>query len=326
MDQTVTNEMLQKGVAIITPPTGLKEKLEDAQKNQRQLIVKLGFDPTAPDLHLGHAVVLRKIRQFQDAGHKSVIIVGDFTARIGDPTGRNKARPPLSEDIIQENAKTYVNQLSKVVDIEKVEIRFNSEWLSKMTCDDVVTLMSNMTAAQLLQREDFSNRYNNNIPISLHELFYPMMQGYDSVEINADIEIGGTEQLFNCLVGRSLQESNGKSGQIVVSMPLLIGLDGKDKMSKSQNNYIALTEEPSQMYRKIMSMPDHLLENYLDLVTDFPPEKIAGMKMSLLEGTLHPMDAKKIIAENIVMQYHGTGAISDLPNKYSSAQCPSKEV
>ncbi len=293
--------------------------------HQRELIVKLGFDPTAPDLHLGHTVVLRKIRQFQDAGHKSVIIVGDFTARIGDPTGRNKARPPLSEDIIQENAKTYVNQLSKVVDIEKVEIRFNSEWLSKMTCDDVVTLMSNMTAAQLLQREDFSNRYNNNIPISLHELFYPMMQGYDSVEINADIEIGGTEQLFNCLVGRSLQESNGKPGQIVVSMPLLIGLDGKEKMSKSQNNYIALTEEPNQMYGKIMSMPDHLLENYLDLVTDFPPDKIAGMKMSLLEGTLPPMGAKQIIAENIVMQYHGAGAISDLSQKYSSVQCPSGE-
>ena len=211
MDRAIINETLQKGVAIITPPTGLKEKLEDAQKKQRQLIVKLGFDPTAPDLHLGHAVVLRKIRQFQDAGHKSVIIVGDFTARIGDPTGRNKARPALSEEIIQENAKTYVNQLSKVVDITKLEIRFNSEWLSKMNCADVVTLMSNMTAAQLLQREDFSNRYNNNIAISLHELFYPMMQGYDSVEINADIEIGGTEQLFNCLVGRSLQQNNGKS-------------------------------------------------------------------------------------------------------------------
>ncbi len=325
MDQAIINETLQKGVAIITPPTGLKEKLEDAQKKQRQLIVKLGFDPTAPDLHLGHTVVLRKIRQFQDAGHKSVIIVGDFTARIGDPTGRNKARPALSEEIIQENAKTYVNQLSKVVDITKLEIRFNSEWLSKMNCADVVTLMSNMTAAQLLQREDFSNRYNNNIPISLHELFYPMMQGYDSVEINADIEIGGTEQLFNCLVGRSLQQNNGKSGQIVVSMPLLIGLDGKEKMSKSQNNYIALTEKPSQMHEKIMSMPDHLLENYLDLVTDFSTDKIAGIKMSLLEGTLHSMDTKQIIAENIVMQYHGAGAISDLPQKYSSVQCPSGE-
>ncbi|MDD3182291.1 MAG: tyrosine--tRNA ligase [Alphaproteobacteria bacterium] len=297
-------EELAHGVAIITPPEGLEEKLCLAKKEKRPLVVKLGFDPTAPDLHLGHAVVLRKIRQFQKTGHKLVIIIGDFTARIGDPTGRNKTRPPLSKEQVEKNAKTYLAQLSKVVDTRKIEIRFNAEWLSSMTFTDVVFLLSKMTLAQILQREDFSNRHSAGIPISLHEILYPLMQGQDSLAINADIEIGGTDQLFNCLVGRTLQEAEGKLGQIVLSMPLLVGLDGVEKMSKSKNNFIGLTEEPNQMYGKAMSIPDALLPNYLDLVTDFSLQKINDMKAALTDGSVHPMEAKKAIAHNIVKQYH----------------------
>lgn len=301
-----TLDELERGVAIQTPPGGIKAKLEEAQKEKRPLVVKLGFDPTAPDLHLGHAVVLRKMRQFQNAGQKLVVIIGDFTARIGDPTGRNKARPPLSEEAVQVNAKTYLDQLSKVLDMNpsKLEVRFNSEWLGKMTFTDVVKLLSKATVAQLLQREDFNNRYANNVPIGMHEMLYPLMQGYDSIAINADIEMGGTDQLFNCLIGRALQEGEGKSGQIVVSMPLLVGLDGKEKMSKSQNNYIGLTEEPNQMYGKAMSIPDHMLPNYLDLATDFPHDMIVDLKKRLEDGAVNPMEIKKQIAENIVKQYH----------------------
>jgi tyrosyl-tRNA synthetase len=300
----IVEENLAHGVAIITPPNGLSEKLSLAARAKRQLIIKLGFDPTAPDLHLGHAVVLRKMRQFQDAGHKLVIIIGDFTARIGDPTGRNKARPPLSEEEVKENAKTYLAQLSKVVDTNNLEIRFNAEWLGSMTFQDVLRLLSKMTLAQILQRDDFSNRYNNSIPISMHELLYPLMQGQDSIVINSDIEMGGTDQLFNCLVGRTLQEAEGRSGQTVLSMPLLIGLDGVEKMSKSKNNIIGLTEAPDQMYGKAMSIPDALLPNYLDLVTDFSLQKINEMRAALADETLHPMEAKKAIAHNIVKQYH----------------------
>ncbi len=301
-----TLDELNRGVAIQTPPNGIRTKLEEAKKANRPLVVKLGFDPTAPDLHLGHAVVLRKMRQFQNAGHKLVVIIGDFTARIGDPTGRNKARPPLSEEAVQENAKTYLDQLSKVLDTDtsRLEVRFNAEWLGKMNFTDVVKLLSKATVAQLLQREDFNKRYANNIPIGMHEMLYPLMQGYDSIAINADIEMGGTDQLFNCLVGRALQEGDGKPGQIVVSMPLLVGLDGKEKMSKSHNNYIGLTEEPNQMYGKAMSIPDHLLPNYLDLATDFSHDTIVDLKEQLGAGTANPMEVKKLIAENIVKQYH----------------------
>jgi tyrosyl-tRNA synthetase len=303
-------EALHRGIAILTPPNGLREKLEEAHNGNRPLIVKLGFDPTAPDLHLGHAVVLRKLRQFQDAGHRLVIVIGDFTARIGDPTGRNRARPPLSEQVVKQNAKTYLDQLSKVLDTSesRLEVRFNSEWLDAMNFLDVIKLLSQATVAQLLQREDFNSRYKGSVPIGMHELLYPLMQGHDSVVLAADVEMGGTDQLFNCLIGRALQESSGKSGQVVVSMPLLVGLDGKEKMSKSQNNTIGLTEEPNQMYGKVMSMPDHLLPNYLDLVTDFPLAEIVDAKTGLTNGTLHPMQVKKDIAENVVKQYHGATA------------------
>ncbi|MGB4102442.1 MAG: tyrosine--tRNA ligase [Alphaproteobacteria bacterium] len=301
---SVSSEELAQGVETMTPPGGLSDKLRIAEIENRPLVVKLGFDPTAPDLHLGHAVVLRKMRQFQDAGHKIIIIIGDFTARIGDPTGRNKTRPPLSEDEVTINAKTYLTQLSKVIDTDKVEIRFNTAWLGTMTFTDIIHLLSKTTLAQILQRDDFNRRYNAGLPISMHELLYPLMQGQDSIVINADIEMGGTDQLFNCLVGRALQEAEGKSGQVVLSMPLLVGLDGVEKMSKSKNNTIGLTEPPNDMYGKAMSIPDALLPNYLDLATAFSLQEIGAMKAGLADGTLHPMAAKKAVAHNIVRQYH----------------------
>lgn len=290
---------LDNKISIMVPENGLQKKLD----LKRPLRVKLGFDPTAPDLHLGHAVVLNKLKDFQEAGHKIIVIIGDYTARIGDPTGRNVTRPPLSEEDVKVNAKTYIEQLSKVIDISKVEIRNNSEWFSKMQMADIIQLMSRVTLAQMLQRNDFRERYEQNLSISLHELLYPVMQGYDSLMIEADIEIGGTDQLFNCMVGKSLQESMEKPSQIVISMPLLRGTDGHDKMSKSKNNYIGLTEDPENMFGKAMSISDDLLEEYIDLATNFSEDKRAELKTHLSSGG-NPMIVKKQIAENIVLQYH----------------------
>ena len=306
-------DMLLQSAAIQTPPNGIQQKLDLAAKEERQLVVKLGFDPTAPDLHLGHAVVLKKMRQFQDAGHKVVIIIGDFTARIGDPTGRNKTRPPLTEEEVNANAQTYIDQLSKILDMdpERLVIRRNSEWLGKMTFSDVLRLTAKSTVAQMLQREDFNKRYVGGVTIGLHELLYPIMQGYDSVAINADIEMGGTDQLFNCLVGRTLQEGDGMLGQIVVSMPLLVGLDGNEKMSKSKNNYIGITDAPNDMYGKTMSVPDNLLPDYLDLATDLSKEAIDEMKRQLSTSLINPMEIKKAIAHNIIRQYHGEAAAKE---------------
>lgn len=302
---------LNKNIDYLVPPMGLQQKLEVSQKESRPLIIKLGFDPTAPDLHLGHAVVLKKLRDFQVAGHKIVVIIGDFTARIGDPTGRNSARPPLSDKEVEENAKTYISQLSKVLDITRIDIRYNSEWLNPMSFTDVVGLMSKFTLSQMMQRDDFNKRYEGHTPIHMHELLYPLMQGQDSVIINADVEIGGTDQLFNCQVGRTLQEAMGKTAQIVISMPLLVGLDGKEKMSKSKNNYIGLTDEPNVMYGKAMSIPDEILPNYLDLVTDFDDRKIQDIKDQLTTDAVNPMVIKKQIATNIVKQYHGAEAANE---------------
>lgn len=298
------NHILKENVAIIFPENGLDDKLKQAELQNRKLVVKLGFDPTAPDLHLGHAVVLKKLRQFQDLGHLIVIIIGDFTARIGDPTGKNKSRPPLNEEQIKENAKTYVDQLSKILDISKCSIRYNSEWLNRMNLSDSIQLLSQATVAQMMHRNDFSNRFEKGIPIALHELIYPLLQGYDSVEISADIEMGGTDQLFNCSVGRQLQEGAGKAGQAVMCMPLLKGTDGSEKMSKSQNNIIGLTDHPNDMFGKIMSIPDALIVEYLKLVTDFTDEERNDNIQQLNDG-LNPMFLKKRIGFNVVKQYHG---------------------
>ncbi len=298
------NEVLAKGISITVPEDGLKKKLA----LNRPLNIKLGFDPTAPDLHLGHAVVLNKLRDFQQAGHNIIVIIGDFTAQIGDPTGRNVTRPPLSPEQVKENAETYIAQLSKVLDINKVQVRFNSEWLGAMQMADTVKLMSKFTLAQMMQRNDFNDRYTQGAAISLHELLYPVMQGYDSLVIQADVEIGGTDQLFNCMVGKGLQDSEGKPSQIVVCMPLLRGLDGHEKMSKSKNNYVGLTEDPDNMFGKLMSIPDELITEYLDLATTFDESKISAFKEQLSSNSVNPMEIKKAIAENVVDTYHGKEA------------------
>lgn len=287
-------------IKITVPKDGLVRKLSLG----RPLNIKLGFDPTAPDLHLGHAVVLRKLRQFQDAGHNVIVIIGDFTARIGDPSGRNKTRPPLTENKIQENARTYVLQLSKVLDSTKLTIRSNSEWFHDMDLAGVLTLLSSVTLAQMMQRNDFGERFREGRSIALHELVYPVMQGYDSVMIEADVEIGGTDQLFNCMVGKTMQESMGRGSQVVVCMPLLRGTDGKEKMSKSKNNYIGLTDSPVNMFGKIMSVPDDVIAEYLELAARF--DNVAKQKIleSLRAGVANPMEIKKMVAANVVAVYH----------------------
>lgn len=296
-------QTLKENVEIILPENGLEQKLQQAEEENRKLIIKLGFDPTAPDLHLGHAVVLKKLKQFQDLGHQIIIIVGSFTARIGDPTGKNKARKPLSAEEVQHNAETYINQLSKVIDVEKTKIVFNSDWLDSLNFSEVIQLMSKVTVAQLLHRNDFNKRFSENYPIAMHELVYPILQGFDSVKIQADIEMGGTDQLFNCTMGRQLQEVHHISPQIVMCMPLLKGLDGKEKMSKSLNNIIGLTDEPNEMFGKTMSIPDALINEFIDLTTDFSDAKKQNLKLKISDGE-NPMNIKKIIAKNIISQYH----------------------
>lgn len=298
---------LQENAAIILPENGLEEKLNQAKKENRKLSVKLGFDPTAPDLHLGHAVVLKKLKQFQDLGHQIIIVVGSFTARIGDPTGKNKARKPLSAEEVQHNAQTYINQLSKIIDVRKTKIVFNSDWLDTLNFSDVIQLLSKVTVAQLMHRNDFNKRFTENTPIAMHELVYPVLQGYDSVKIECDIEMGGTDQLFNCTMGRQLQEVHQMSAQIVMCMPLLRGLDGKEKMSKSLNNIIGLTDEPNEMFGKTMSIPDALIEEFINLTTDFSPQEKAELLFRMAEGE-NPMNIKKIIAKNIITQYHNSTA------------------
>ena len=310
MDLT-TLEKLRQGIETIVPTNGLEEKLNLAEKEKRPLIIKFGMDPTAPDLHLGHAVAFKKLRDFQEAGHEIHLLVGDFTACIGDPSGRNTTRPPLTAEEVKKNAQTYIDQMDKVIDTKKnVKILFNGDWLNKMTFADVIKLLGKATLAQMMQREDFANRFENNIPISLHELVYPMVQGYDSVAMNCDIEFGGRDQLFNCLVGKTLQEAFGEKeiGQTVISMPLLRGLDGVMKMSKSKGNYIGLTETANEMYGKTMSIPDDLLPEWIELTTDFTPQVKADMIADYKNGKVNPMDLKKKVAFDIARQYHGEEA------------------
>lgn len=300
-------DSLQENVAIILPQNGLEEKLAQAEKENRKLSIKLGFDPTASDLHLGHAVVLKKLKQFQDLGHQIVIVVGSFTARIGDPTGKNKARKPLSAEDVQHNAQTYINQLSKVIDVQKTKIVFNSDWLDALDFSEVIQLLSKVTIAQLMHRNDFNNRFTENTPIAMHELVYPILQGFDSVKIACDIEMGGTDQLFNCTMGRQLQEVYQMPAQIVMCMPLLRGLDGKEKMSKSLNNIIGLTDEPNEMFGKTMSIPDALIEEFISLTTDFSMEEKSALLFRMQEGE-NPMNIKKLIAKNIISQYHDSAS------------------
>ena len=324
-----TINKLKENVEIILPQNGLEEKLELAKKENRKLIIKLGFDPTAPDLHLGHAVVLKKLKEFQDLGHQIVILVGNFTARIGDPTGKNKSRKPLSLEEVQHNAETYINQLSKVIDVDKVKIVFNSEWLDKLSFTEVIQILSKVTVAQLMHRNDFNKRFTENTPIAMHELVYPILQGFDSVEIKADIEMGGTDQLFNCTMGRKLQETFEMSPQIVMCMPLLKGLDGKEKMSKSLHNIIGITDEPNEMFGKTMSIPDSLIDEFLQLTTDFSLRENEAIKIKLASGE-NPMEIKKLIAKNIITQYHSSNQAEEAEeyfvNQFQSKKLEEKEL
>ncbi|MVX67025.1 tyrosine--tRNA ligase [Clostridium chromiireducens] len=297
-------KIIMKGVDEIIGLDSLKEKLIKSDENNKPLIVKLGLDPSAPDIHLGHTVVLRKMKQLQGLGHKVIIIIGDFTGKIGDPTGKAKGRKALTTEQVLENAKTYEEQIFKVLDKDKTEVRFNSEWLSKLTFEETIKLAATMTVARMLEREEFKKRYENQVPISVHEFFYPLMQGFDSVSINADIELGGTDQRFNVLMGRMLQKEYGQEPQATIFMPLLEGLDGKEKMSKSLGNYIGIDEKAEVMYEKAMTIPDELIVKYFNLVTDIHPDDIKELENDLKDEKVNPRDIKMKLAKEIVRLYH----------------------
>jgi len=298
-------KIISKGAEEIIETGELEEKLRRSQETDRPLTVKLGLDPTAPDIHLGHTVVLRKIRQFQDLGHRAVIIIGDFTGMIGDPTGKSRTRRQLSRDKVMENARTYEEQIYKVLDRDKTELRFNSEWLSKLNLADVINLASRYTVARMLEREDFRARFETNEPIAIHEFLYPLMQGYDSVVVKADVELGATEQRFNILMGRKLQKDFGQKSQVALFMPVLEGTDGVDKMSKSLGNYIGINEEAPNMYGKVMSIPDQLIVKYFRLVTDVHPDEIDEMERAMRNNEVNPRDLKMKLALEITKLYHG---------------------
>jgi tyrosyl-tRNA synthetase len=311
-------KIISKGADEIIDIEDLKGKLKKSQKEGRPLRVKLGLDPTAPDIHLGHAVVLRKIKQLQDLGHKAIIIIGDFTGMIGDPSGRSKTRPALTKEEVLENARTYQEQIFKVIDRDKTEVRFNSEWLGALNFSDVIVLASRHTVARMLEREDFKKRFEEHESIGIHEFFYPLMQGYDSVAIEADIELGGTDQRFNLLMGRTIQRDYGQESQVALMMPLLEGTDGVEKMSKSLGNYIGIYEEPNEMYGKVMSIPDELMLKYYELATDIHPDEISKIKMGLEDGSYHPRDAKMRLAREITALYHSQEAAQKAEEQFKA--------
>ncbi|ARK32767.1 tyrosine--tRNA ligase [Halalkalibacter krulwichiae] len=301
-------ELYTQGVQDIIPIEELEQKIIKSVIENRPLKIKLGLDPSAPDVHLGHTVVLKKLRQFQENGHIIQLLIGDFTGKIGDPTGKSIARKPLTDEEVKYNAKTYFEQFGKIVDMEKVELHYNSKWLSELTFEDVIQLAGKITVARLMERDDFEERIAFGKPISLHEFFYPLMQGYDSVVLDCDIELGGTDQHFNVLMGRHFQEKFGKEKQVAMLMPLLEGLDGVEKMSKSKKNYIGIDERPEEMYGKAMSIPDRLMSKYFELVTDLSEQEVKAIEGQLATGELHPRDAKMHLAKTIVKMYHGVEA------------------
>lgn len=307
-----TMQQLLRGVVDIVSPEELKERLLDSHKKNRPLTIKAGFDPTAPDLHLGHTIILNKMRQFQELGHRVVFVVGDFTAMIGDPTGKNITRPPLSREQVLESAKTYTEQVYKILDREKTEIRFNSEWLSTLGAEGIIKLAARYNVARMLERDDFKKRYTSGVSISIHEFLYPLLQAYDSVALNCDVELGGSDQLFNLLVGREIQKEYGQREQIVMTMPLLEGLDAKmidgklvgNKMSKSLGNYVGINEPPDTMFGKLMSISDELMWRYYELMSRLPLEEIKRIQNECKEGRMNPMEAKKGLAREIVARFH----------------------
>ncbi len=299
---------LKKGVAEIIPEAELAAKLEKSLKTGKPLRVYLGVDPTAPDIHLGHTVVLRKLKHFQDLGHTAIFLIGDFSAMIGDPTGVSETRPPLTREQVDANAKTYLEQVYKILDREKTEVRYNSEWLGKMSAEDTVRLCSHYRLARMLEREDFRSRLDKGQPISVHELLYPLLTAMDAVKLQSDVELGATEKKFNLLVHREIQGEYGLPGQAILTMPILVGLDGSRKMSKSFGNYVGITEAPGEIFGKIMSIPDELMWSYYELVTDRAPQEITALKQEVASGKLHPMDAKMRLAQEVIAAFHGKDA------------------
>lgn len=315
------NEQLRiilKGVQQCVNEEELLAKLEKSCQQNRPLIIKLGLDPSAPDIHLGHTVVLRKIKQMQDLGHTVIIVIGDFTGKIGDPTGKSKGRVALTDDQVKENAATYCEQIFKVLDRRKTVVRFNSEWLSKLNFEDVLKLGATTTVARMLERDDFQNRYKNGIPIGIHEFFYPLMQAQDSIELKADIELGGTDQTFNILMGRTLQKTLGQEQQIAIFMPILEGLDGIEKMSKSLGNYIGVSEPAEVMFKKVMEIPDGLIIRYYELTTDEHPDEIDKIKLEITNGA-NPRDIKHRLAKIITSLYHSQVDVEKAVAYYDAA-------
>jgi len=310
-------EYLKKGAVEIIREEELKAKIAKAATMGKPLRVKAGFDPTAPDLHLGHTVLLRKLKHFQDLGHTVIFMIGDFTSLIGDPSGRNVTRKQLSKDEVLTNAETYKQQVFKILDSEKTVLDFNSRWMSAMTTEDFVRLASRYTVARMLERDDFANRLKNNQPISIHEMLYPLVQGYDSVALEADVELGGTDQKFNLLVGRELQKEYGQEPQIVLTMPILEGLDGVQKMSKSLNNYIGIKEVAKEMFGKVMSIPDAMMYRYYELCTDWPVSKIEALRQDVSNGRRHPKEAKTELAKLIIRDFHSERAASEAEEEFN---------
>jgi tyrosyl-tRNA synthetase len=319
---------IRRGTVEILPEEELVTKLEESIRDKKPLRIKQGFDPTAPDIHLGHTVCLRKLRQFQDLGHQVVLIIGDYTGMVGDPSGRSETRPQLTPEEIDRNAQTYQEQFFKVVDKAKTEVHRNGEWFSRMNFQQLMRLAANFTVARMLERDDFSNRFKQQIPISIHELFYPLMQAYDSVMIKADVEIGATEQKFNLLTGRQIQELYGQRPQVILTMPVLVGTDGQQRMSKSLGNYIGVAESPKEIFGKIMSIPDEQIYNYFELVTDLGEEKLEEIKRQLGDGKTNPMALKKRLGKEIVRMYHGLDAAEqaqrEFDNVFSKKELPSE--
>jgi tyrosyl-tRNA synthetase len=301
-------DLLEKGAAEIIRASDLRERLEESRKTGRPLRIKAGFDPTAPDLHLGHTVLMRKLRHFQQLGHTVIFLVGDFTSLIGDPTGRNVTRKPLTREQIDENAETYKEQVFKILDESLTEVRYNSEWLGKLGYEETIRLTAHFTVSQMLERDEFHKRFQAEQPISLHELLYPVMQGYDSVCLECDVELGGTDQKFNLLCGRELQRQYGQKPQIVLMTPILEGLDGVQKMSKSLNNAIGINESPAEMYGKLMSISDELMWRYWVLLTDLRLSEVEALQSEVAAGKLHPMELKKRLARTITAGFHGEEA------------------
>jgi tyrosyl-tRNA synthetase len=308
--------VIKRGALEILLEKELHEKLEKSAKSGKPLRIKAGFDPTAPDLHLGHTVLLHKMRQFQQMGHEIYFLIGDFTGMIGDPTGKSETRKPLTREDVLKNAETYKEQVFKILDPAKTKVVFNSEWLAKLTASDMIGLAAKYTVARMLEREDFSNRFANQLPISIHEFLYPLIQGYDSVALQADVELGGTDQKFNLLVGRELQREWGQVPQTVITMPLLEGLDGINKMSKSLGNYIGINEPADEIFGKIMSVSDDLMIRYYELLSDMPLPELDRLRAGIKTGSVHPMEAKKQLGREMVARYHGVPAAAQAEENF----------